>query len=193
MSVTGDPPENDGGSPAKVRENFEVEAYFLEDDGRIPNHPRYPLLLYRGALVLSGGDPARSVERTFRYNNWDNNWRDGIFPYHHYHSTTHEVLGLARGEVEVQFGGEGGVNAALRAGDVAILPAGTGHKNLGSGPDLLVVGGYPAGQSWDLLRGEPEERPQALQNIRGVPRPDTDPVLGSRGPLLERWSPRSAE
>ena len=76
----------------------------------------------------------------------------------------------------------------LRRGDVVVLPAGTGHCNLGSSADLLVVGAYPDGMRWDLRRGDPAEHDEVLANIARVPLPDHDPVHGKDGPLLELWS-----
>jgi uncharacterized protein YjlB len=58
----------------------------------LPNS-RFPLLIYRGA-VPGGGEDA--VRERFRANGWLNNWRyPGIYTYHHFHSTTHECLGVA--------------------------------------------------------------------------------------------------
>jgi uncharacterized protein YjlB len=97
------------------------------------------------------------------------------------------VLGIARGQTRVQLGGERGVVLAVKAGDAMAIPAGGGHKNLGASPDLLVVGAYPPGQDWDLCRGKPGERPEALENIARVPLPSIDPVYGKGGPLVKLW------
>jgi uncharacterized protein YjlB len=114
-------------------------------------------------------------------------WRNGIFDFHHFHSTAHEVLAILRGHASVQLGGPGGARFEVAAGDVLVLPAGTGHRNLGSSPDLLVAGAYPRGQSWDLRRGDPGEHDEVLANIAAVALPATDPVLGPAGPLVELW------
>jgi uncharacterized protein YjlB len=74
------------------------------------------------------------------------------------------------------------------AGDVAVIPAEVGHRNMGSSRDFLVVGAYPRGQFWDLRTGEPDERPGDLENIRKVPIPDKDPVFGEGGPLTQHWT-----
>jgi uncharacterized protein YjlB len=165
----------------------EPERHLLTDDGRIPNNPRLPLLVYRGALEPGPSDPAATFETAFARNGWRGAWRDGIYGFHHYHSTSHEVLGIARGSVRVRLGGEGGLATELRAGDVAVIPAGVGHKNEGSTPDLLVVGAYPDGRDWDLCRGEPGERPRVLDNIAAVPLPAADPLAGADGPLVAIW------
>jgi uncharacterized protein YjlB len=167
-------------------EEIEVTAHLFRDDGSIPNNPTLPLLLYPGALRL-GSDPAADCEAVFAACGWGGTWRNGIYSYHHYHSTAHEVLAISRGEVRVKFGGENGVEVELHPGDVALIPAGVGHKNLGATRDLLVVGAYPPGQTWDLLRGDPGERPWAQQNIARVPLPTNDPVYGPVGPLHTHW------
>jgi uncharacterized protein YjlB len=52
-----------------------------------------------------------------------------------------------------------------------------------------VVGAYTKGQeSYDLRTGEAGERPEVLENIRGVPLPEMDPLFGKGGPLTGRWS-----
>jgi uncharacterized protein YjlB len=109
------------------------------DDGVIPNNAKLPLIIYRGAVRTAGApDPAALLEVLFERNGWKSSWRDGIFDYVHYHSQIHEVLGIARGHATVRFGGSRGRVLKLKAGDVAILPAGTGHERLDEG-DLLVV------------------------------------------------------
>jgi uncharacterized protein YjlB len=162
-------------------------AHRFADDGAIPNNPTLPFLVYPGALDLSGPDPATACEAVFAANGWGGAWRDGIYPFPHYHSTAHEVLGICRGEAKVRFGGNAGIALTVRAGDVVVIPAGVGHQNLGAGADLLVVGAYPRGQRWDLCRGVAEERPQVLDNIARVPLPPADPVYGADGPLVEHW------
>ena len=164
-----------------------ASVHLFADAGGIPNNPTLPFLVYPGALSLSDRDPAATCEAVFAANGWGGSWRDGIYPFPHYHSTAHEVLGVCRGEARVRFGGDVGIELTVRAGDVVVLPAGVGHQNLGASPDLLVVGAYPRGQSFDLCRGRPEERPQALENIARVPLPDWDPLYGAEGPLVQHW------
>lgn len=166
-------------------------SHRFEDDGAIPNNPELPLLVYQGVLPLGEGDPATICEKLFAANGWDGSWRNGIYSFAHYHSTAHEVLGICRGRAEVRFGGAHGTVLGVRPGDVVVLPAGTGHQNLGSSPDLLVVGAYPSGQSWDLCYGKPHERPRVLHNIARVPLPGTDPVYGREGPLVTHWLGRA--
>lgn len=157
----------------------------LKDDGTYPNNS-LPVLLWRQGVPITGDSGAETIERRFEQNGWGGTWRNGIFTYHHYHATAHEVLGIARGSVTVQLGGPSGKIVELAAGDVVLLPAGTSHKNLGQSDDLLVIGAYPPGQRPDILRGEPGERPDADRRISVVPLPDRDPVAGTKGPP-EPW------
>jgi uncharacterized protein YjlB len=147
------------------------------------NHPRWPLLVYPQAVAISGPDPAALFEELFTRNGWPAAWRDGVFPFHHYHSNAHEVLGLYSGEVTVQFGGDDGVKVVARPGDVIVLPAGTGHKKLSSKGELGVVGAYPEGARPDTCR--PPFAPASM--VTQVPLPSGDPVFGRGGPLFEHW------
>ena len=171
----------------------QVSAWQFADDGRIPNNPTLPLLIYRNAVALPERDPATAFERVFTANDWPAAWRYGIFTFHHYHSTAHEVLGVYRGNASVQFGGHAGTVLAVGPGDVIVIPAGVGHKALESSPDFSVVGAYPAGSSADLLRGDPSERPRSLLAIAGLPLPVRDPVYGFDGPLGEHWRSRTGD
>src|SRR5207244_1516328 len=114
-------------------------------------------------------------------------WRNGIYRYHHYHSTAHEVLGVFSGCATVRLGGERGITEKLTAGDVLIIPAGVGHKNLDSSADFGVVGAYPLDQQADMNYGREGERPRADQNIARVARPKSDPIYGEDGALLQYW------
>ena len=165
------------------------QTYRFKDDGIIPNHPRWPLVIYRGAVRLDEAfDPAALFEELFERNGWGDTWRNGIYDYVHYHSRIHEVLGIARGHGKVQFGGLNGRTISLKGGDVAILPAGTGHQCLGASDDFLVIGAYPPNGTYDECT-KSEHRKATLRNIPKVGRPRKDPVFGNGGPLLKLWRP----
>ena len=167
---------------------IEVREYRFEDDGRIPNNPTLPLLVYPQALAEHERDPSRCKE-LLTGNGWGGAWVDGVFPYHHYHSTSHEVLCVVGGGARITFGGSEEETVAVEAGDVVVIPAGIGHCREGSGGGFFVVGAYPEDQeNYDLRTGEEGERPGVLENIRNVPLPETDPLFGTEGPLLGRWS-----
>jgi len=167
----------------------EPQALMFPDDGAIPNNPHLPFLVYPKAIDLRGHiDPADVIEKVFAANGWgDNMWRNGVYPFPHYHSMIHEVMGLARGRVRVRFGGKNGEEIDLEAGDVAVLPAGTGHQRLSASYDLLVVGAYPPTGRYNLCRGSRAEHARAVQSIPLVPHPEVDPVYGKLGPLIDLW------
>jgi len=76
---------------------------------------------------------------------------------------------------------------AAAAGDVVVLPAGTGHQCLWAAPELTVIGAYPNAGKYDLCRGSKAEHARAVETIPNVPLPDTDPVFGPEGPLMSLW------
>jgi uncharacterized protein YjlB len=163
-------------------------TYRFADDGSIPNNPTLPFVLYRGGVDLTGSpDPEDMIEKAFARNGWGNMWRNGIFPYTHYHSMIHEAMGIARGRAKVRFGGESGEAIDVIPGDVVILPAGTGHQCLSHSPELVVIGAYPPSGKYNLCRGSKADHAKALVTIPKVPLPAVDPVFGPDGPLLTLW------
>ena len=164
-----------------------VEAVMLTDDGVFPNNRRLPLLIYRKVLNTGIRDLAAHVQALFAEHHWGNSWIDSVYDYHHYHSTAHEVLAVCSGQARLLFGGEHGIEQTVSAGDVIVIPAGVSHKNLSAEGNLVVVGAYPQGQSYDMCYGKREERPEADRRIVGVPLPESDPLYGPDGPLLDHW------
>lgn len=158
---------------------------YFPDDGQFPNSP-LPVVIYRGAISPAEATP-EAMEKLFDGNGWPSQWRAGVYDYHHYHSTAHECLGIAAGSATLGLGGPGGRSFEVAAGDVLLLPAGTAHRCENAAPDFLVVGAYPPGQNWDVLRGEAADRPEADIRIARLPLPVTDPVGGQGGPVLDKW------
>jgi len=169
---------------------IEPLVFMFEDDGAIPNNPHLPLLVYPKAMDLRGRiDPAEVVEQMFEANGWgDNLWRNGVYPFAHYHSMIHEAMGIAAGRVRVRFGGKKGTEIDLETSDVAVLPAGTGHQRIWASPELMVVGAYPPSGHYNLCRGSRAEHARAVKSIPLVPSPESDPVYGPHGPLVELWA-----
>ncbi|NDY72870.1 hypothetical protein DO021_15330 [Desulfobacter hydrogenophilus] len=162
-------------------------SYVFKDDGTYPNNI-LPLVLLKQAIQSMEPISPSTIEKVFHENNWVSSWRNGLFGFHHYHSTAHEVLGIYSGWVKAQLGGPDGKTVIVEVGDVVIIPAGVAHKNIDQSPDFNVVGAYPIGQVPDMKYGKPGERPNADQNIQNIDRPEYDPVYGKAGPLMELWS-----
>ena len=164
-----------------------IQILLIPGDDNFPNNNTLSLILIQQAFNPSTKNLVSAIEKVFHGNAWGRSWRNGIFTFHHYHSTAHEVLGLYAGRVKAQFGGPNGQIAEAEAGDVIVIPAGVSHKNLDQSPDFHCVGAYPKGQSPDMQYGKPGERPYTDGNISSVPLPRTDPVYGKTGPILEIW------
>jgi uncharacterized protein YjlB len=169
-----------------VKPNATPLIFHFADDGLIPNNPA-PFLVYKGVVDVGNDHPEKTIEALFGANGWGAMWRNGVYDFAHYHATVHEVLGIARGHARVRFGGDKGEVLEIAAGDVAILPAGTGHQCISSSRDFSVVGAYPPGPSMDLVRPTKEAHAKALKSIAQVAVPKADPVLGADGPLVSLW------
>jgi uncharacterized protein YjlB len=162
-------------------------TFIFEDDGSVPNSPM-PFLVYKHAISVDNDQPEKTIEGLFGANGWGDMWRNGVYDYLHYHATVHEALGVARGGAVVRFGGNSGKEIAIAAGDVAILPAGTGHQCLSASRDFSVVGAYPPGPKMHVTLPTPENYRNALETIPKVKLPRTDPVRGAEGPLVRLWN-----
>lgn len=159
------------------------------DDGIVPNNRRFPVLWYRGAINADDKrfNPATIVDTVFDANGWGRSWRDTVYDFVHYHSSIHEVLGVAKGSARLECGGVKGRVISMRAGDVVILPAGTGHRLIDATKDFLVVGAYPEAGSYDEVT-DTRERPAAIKRIAKVRKPAKDPIYGRSGPLSAWWA-----
>lgn len=155
------------------------QALYLRRGPDVPNNYRLPVLIYR-CLLPTQRDKAAAFKCRFQKNGWHGLWRDTVYDYHHFHSNAHEVLGIARGTVDILLGGRAGKAVRLKAGDMIVLPAGTGHKRVRGSADLSVVGAYPYGQSDYDMRYKGTRVPR-------VPLPKTDPFYGAKGPLVTAW------
>jgi uncharacterized protein YjlB len=170
----------------------EADARKFRDDGETPNNPELPFIHYHSPVLLDDAfDPAAIFEELFASNGWEGSWRDGVYDFNHFHTRTHEVLGIARGHARVRFGGERGRIITLKAGDVVILPAGTGHRRISASRDLLVVGAYPDnGGKYDEPQPDDVDVEQARADIAKVKMPKRDPVYGAKAGLRLVWRNR---
>ena len=164
----------------------ELKMFELNDGEVFPNN-HLPILLYKGVLNLPVLFPATHVINLFKKNNWYNAWIGGIFNYHHYHSNTHEVLGIYGGSTTLLLKGEDGLKITVKKGDVLIIPAGVAQKNLGDKNAVKCIGAYPFGSAFDMNYGKPGERPRTDKNIAAVPIPSFDPVYGTDRGLSKIW------
>lgn len=162
---------------------MEFDKIVFPPSGWVPNNQRLPVLIYKSALPnrVSSDD----FEGLFATNKWTGIWRNGVFSYQHYHSGAHEVLGIGQGSATLLIGGPQGEALQVTSGDCLILPAGTGHMNLGCSQDFEVIGAYPVGQHADIQTTAPS--PEMLSRISALAVPDTDPVQGPSGPLIKAW------
>ena len=143
-------------------------------DGPIPNNASFPVLVYHDVeQARAGADACREL---FAAHGWGGSWVSSVFDYHHFHSTSHEVLGVISGSATLELGGPQGQAFEVAAGDVLVLPAGTGHRRVADRDGFRVVGAYPRGQEdYDLLR---EADDAARRRIARLGAPDADPVGG---------------
>ncbi|MUG68043.1 cupin domain-containing protein [Paenibacillus campinasensis] len=163
--------------------DIQIRSFFIQDDGEVPNNPDLPVVVYPGVFA----ERPDGLEPAFSRHQWTGSWTGGIYDYHHYHSNTHEVLGVQSGNATVLVGGDAGERLDLQVGDVIVLPAGTAHMLIEASPDFAVVGAYPNGTTPNTRERNPTDRTQSITEIRSVPVPSMDPVFGEDGPLLHKW------
>lgn len=173
----------------KQFQSLKVSSYQIPAYSAIPNTSiqRRPLLIYHSAFFLDTS--ASFIESYFRSMDVvEPQWRYTMYSTTHFHSTSHEVLGISNGTARLCFGGEenpGRVEQVVTKGDVVIVPAGVGHRLLEDiEGGFEMVGCYPKGCNWDMCYGKDgeEEKSRAIDKIEWFER---DPVYGHEGPVLD--------
>jgi len=166
------------------------EIYNLTDDGTIPNS-KYPVIVYHHAFMMEGKPAADFLENRFAENGWSNAFRWRVYDYHHYHTNTHEVLGVYAGNAQLQLGGPEGERLDVQPGDVIVLPAGTGHIALSHTDDFAVVGAYPNGIEPDLIKITDPRPDDLTAKLDGIPLPEHDPFFGTGSAgMVGSWKER---
>lgn len=124
----------------------EPEIYWTRPTTRVPNS-KLPVLVYRD--VLPRELSLASIETALQANDWI---KGGVFkhyPTHHFHSNCHECYAAISGSTRCLYGvgplddPSDGVRFDMKAGDVAVHPAGVAHCNLESSEDYEYMGLYP--------------------------------------------------
>ena len=170
-----------------VNEDHVLELYNIKDNGIFPNNNNLPVIVYKRVLELPALFASNAVRKLFKKNDWKNDWKSGVFECHHYHSITHEALGVCKGATTLLLGGDSGIKLQVEKGDVIIIPAGVAHKNLGKENQITCIGAYPGGSDYDMNYGRLGERPKTDENITRVPLPAKDPVFGTKGGITLYW------
>jgi uncharacterized protein YjlB len=184
--------------------NSTTEHILIPSSDVSPNNGALPLILYKAAVEFGDREPEAVFEEIFWGNAWADGFRDGTFPFHHYHSAAHEVVGVARGTAVLQFGGPDGPHVEVAAGDACVIPAGVVHRRIDDAPGYSVVGAYPHHQVPDCcvmsqaaadaagaelevkLIGE-AQLAAVKTTIAATVLPITDPLSGSSGPIADLW------
>ncbi|MDA3130105.1 cupin domain-containing protein [Aliibacillus thermotolerans] len=167
--------------------NEEVTPMFFQPQEHIPNNKEIPVLLYSGVM----SEKTEKMRDTFHQNNWTNSWLGSLHEEDHFHSNTHEVIGIYNGSGRIRLGGAKGTYFDVMKGDVLVIPAGVCHRLMSASFDFAVIGAYPDGKEYNHMTGEEKEMEEWEKEISKVPLPKTDPVFGKEGPLIRAWIRKS--
>ena len=155
-------------------------------DGGVPNN-KLPVLIYHRVIPPDTADNAEYLEHLFRTNGWPPQWRYPVYTFTHFHSNTPEVLGVYAGSAKLQLGGEHGKILEVKIGDVILLPAGIGHKQISADEDFMLVGAYPPQMKADICHDELPQLAARTKAVNAVPLPATDPVTGHTEGSMLAW------
>jgi uncharacterized protein YjlB len=172
----------------RVETNPVIVDISLRSNKNFPNSI-LPVIIYKNACVLpeQKNKAVEIIRQVFLKNSWSNSWKNGIYSFHHYHSITHECMGIASGKAKIILGGPNGKRVELAKGDIIIIPAGVAHKCSSFSKDFLCVGAYPQGKDYDINLGKAAEYKKAIAHIKKLGIPRKDPLYGKQGFLRSFW------
>jgi uncharacterized protein YjlB len=172
----------------RIETNPDIMTVNLRPNKNFPNSA-LPVLIYKNACLLpeQKNKAAEIIRGVFLKNSWSNSWKNGIYNFHHYHSTTHECMGVCAGKAKIILGGPNGRRVELVKGDIIIIPAGVAHKCSNCSKDFLCVGAYPQGKDYDINIGKPAEYKKAVAHTSKLGLPRRDPLYGKQGFLASFW------
>lgn len=168
-----------------------MQLHRFDASGGMPNSP-LPLVVWKGGLPLA----ARRADlacRLYEANGWGGTWVYTVYPYWHFHTKGHEVLSCVAGTARIGLGGDDGIVADVSVGDVIVIPAGVGHKRIAASPGFQMAGGYPPGQTGDIVRPGEISLQEAAQAIAKLALPKTDPISGKADGVAEIWRTQALE
>jgi len=160
--------------------------YVFQQREQIPNS-FLPLLVWKAGARVSN-DSGRDVCRLYERNGWGGTWVYTVFPFWHFHTKGHEVLTCVSGRARVGFGGDAGIIADVAPGDVAVVPAGVGHRLIEATDDFLAAGAYPPSQQGDIVRPGDMNVMEAARRIAALALPETDPITGKADGVVAIWT-----
>ncbi len=163
----------------------------FEPAGGIPNSV-LPLVLWKGRLPADAREGGTACA-LYRRNGWSGTWVYTVYPFWHFHTHGHEVLGCVAGRARIGFGGDDGMMVDVEPGDVAVVPAGVGHRKLSASDDFLMAGGYPPGQQGNIVRPGELADGRLAAEIERVRLPETDPVTGLSDGVVAIWRGTQAD
>ncbi|KAI9375489.1 hypothetical protein BJX61DRAFT_531558 [Aspergillus egyptiacus] len=169
-------------------------TYYLPPTDYAPNNP-LPILHYQNVLPQPRTEDG--VTKFLTANKWEKRGTWGPIWQSHFHPNSHECYGVFQGSSTLLLGAAGddgtsdvGLRVTVHAGDVVVLPAGTGHSSVESTVDYRYIGVYPTGcPRWRNEFGTRRIDSKSFRDeIAGVGFPEEDPVYGKNGPLIQLWS-----
>ena len=81
---------------AAADRNSKFSLFHFSPDGKIPNHPQLPVMVWRSIVSSDVGDDA--VKALFEDNGWRRVWTWKVFDYQHFHLKCARSIGCNQGD-----------------------------------------------------------------------------------------------